>query len=84
MIGQRRVDDRKRADEPRADVNRRVGELGDHLIEPLPQPRRAGLRPVQIEDRGPDLLDDRLQVIDGTGEALPDLRRLRARDRALQ
>ena len=57
MVGEGHVDDGKRAGILHIRSHLGTGELIDRLIEPLPQPRAAGLATVQVEDRGADLLD---------------------------
>ena len=64
MIGQRGVDNRQRSDELHRGAQLGARELGDRLVEPLSQPGHARRGAVQIEDRGADLLDDFLQVVD--------------------
>ncbi len=61
-----------------------AGELGNGLVHPLPQPRRARFGAVQVEDRGADLLDDFLQIVHTAESRCCTSVRSRARDRSLQ
>jgi hypothetical protein len=58
VIGQIGIDYRQRADKLDRGAQLGAGELGNGIVQPLPQPRRTRFGAVQVEDRGADLLND--------------------------
>lgn len=69
VIGQMRFDHRQRSDESDAAARPGPGERLDCGGEPLPESGCPGATAVQVEDRGADLLDHALQIVDGLDEA---------------
>ncbi len=62
-----------------------VGQLGDRVVQPVPQPqtRLARRAAVQVEDRRADLLHDLVHLLDALAEPALQIRRLRPPLRAL-
>ena len=74
LAGESGVDDRQRPDVLHGRPQICTGELGDGLVQALAQPGDARRAAVQVEDRGADLLDDFLEIIDTAHEPLLHLR----------
>jgi hypothetical protein len=59
------------------------GEFGDPVLNPLPKIPAFRYRVLQFEDRGPNVVDRALQIVERIGQPVGDLRRTCTSDGAL-